>query len=313
MKTKFVSGAALALSLALFAGCSNDDQTTKENTSHKTEKHEHEAHKKNEPTKKNDDKNTPSDENKKNGENKNNNGNVSQDPEPKKDQDKKKNEPGEPSQGQNKKPKPPAQKDDSVSVVAHPESIPVLVNKRSKLPENYKPADLVYPDVPFIFSEKTEKRMMRKAAADALETMFAAAEKEGIHLTGVSAYRSHATQTTLFNNYAKRDGYEKARTYSALPGTSEHETGLAIDVAGDGGKCPAQDCFGGTQESKWLAKHVSEFGFIIRYPEGKESITGYKYEPWHIRFVGKSVAQKIMGKGETLEEYFNAVPVSNGK
>ncbi|MGG1575898.1 D-alanyl-D-alanine carboxypeptidase family protein [Fictibacillus sp. NRS-1165] len=307
MKTKFVSGAAIALSLALFAGCSNNDKTANEKPSHKTEKHE--ADKKNSETQKN-----KTDENKKNDDTKKSNGNVSQDPEPKKDQEKKKNEPSEPSADENKKSKPPAQKnDDSVSVVAHPESIPVLVNKRSKLPENYKPSDLVYPDVAFIFSEKIEKRMMRKAAADALEDMFAAAKKEGINLTGVSAYRSHETQTALFNNYAKRDGYEKARMYSALPGTSEHETGLAIDVAGDGGKCPAQDCFGDTQESKWLAEHVSDFGFIIRYPEGKESITGYKYEPWHIRYVGKSVAHKIVGKGETLEEYFNAVPVSNGK
>ncbi|MDN4074275.1 D-alanyl-D-alanine carboxypeptidase family protein [Fictibacillus terranigra] len=304
MKTKFVSGAAIALSLALFAGCSNNDKTANEKPSHKTEKHE--ADKKNSETQKN-----KTDENKKNDDTKKSNGNVSQDPEPKKDQEKKKNEPSEPSADENKK---PAQKnDDSVSVAAHPESIPVLVNKRSKLPENYKPSDLVYPDVAFIFSEKIEKRMMRKAAADALEDMFAAAKKEGINLTGVSAYRSHETQTALFNNYAKRDGYEKARMYSALPGTSEHETGLAIDVAGDGGKCPAQDCFGDTQESKWLAEHVSDFGFIIRYPEGKESITGYKYEPWHIRYVGKSVAHKIVGKGETLEEYFNAVPVSNGK
>ncbi|MDN4524525.1 M15 family metallopeptidase [Fictibacillus fluitans] len=311
MKVKLVSGLSLALSLVLFTGCSNDEPSQKESTSHKTEDHAKETQQEKDQSKKNDD-NKTSNQNKPSDETKNNGGKVSQDPEPKDGQEPAKNDPTEPSQD-TKKPKPETKNNDSISVVAHPESIPVLVNKRSKLPEDYKPADLVYPDVPFIFSEKIEKRMMRKQAAGALEQMFDAAKKDGINLTGVSAYRSHETQTSLFNNYAKRDGYEKARTYSALPGTSEHETGLAIDVAGDGGKCPAQDCFGDTAEAKWLAKNAPDFGFIIRYPEGKENITGYKYEPWHIRYVGKSVSKKIVAKNGTLEEYFNAVPVTNGE
>src|SRR5690606_24654703 len=109
--------------------------------------------------------------------------------------------------------------------------------------------DLVYPDVRFIFDEKIEKRMLRKVAAKALEQLFAAAEEDGIYLAGVSAYRSHATQKSLFNRYVERDGYDKAKTYSAVPGTSEHETGLAIDVTSSDGKCAAQDCFGGTKEA----------------------------------------------------------------
>ncbi|SDM47206.1 D-alanyl-D-alanine carboxypeptidase [Fictibacillus solisalsi] len=311
MKVKMASGISLALSLVLFTGCSNDEPAKKESTSHNTEDHAKETQKNKDQSKTNEH-NKNADQNKPSDDSKNSGGKVSQDPESKDGQEQKKNDPSEPTQD-HKKPKPPAKNDDSVSVVAHPESIPVLVNKRSKLPEDYSPSDLVYPDVPFIFSEKIEKRMMRKEAATALENMFAAAKKDGINLTGVSAYRSHATQTALFNNYAKRDGYEKARTYSALPGTSEHETGLAIDVAGDGGKCPAQDCFGGTPEAKWLAKNAPDFGFIIRYPEGKENVTGYKYEPWHIRYVGTSVSKKIVAKHETLEEYFNAVPVTNGE
>lgn len=198
----------------------------------------------------------------------------------------------------------------SIQVVAKPESITVLVNKQFSLPDKYAPADLVYPDVPFTFKEKIEKRQMRKEAAGALEKMFAGAKKSGISLAGVSAYRSHATQTTLFNNYVKKDGEEKAKMYSAVPGTSEHETGLAIDVSGSDGKCAAQDCFGGTKEAEWLAKHAQEYGFIIRYPKGKESITGYQYEPWHLRYVGESIAKEIASKGITMEEYYNAVPVS---
>ncbi|MNC15253.1 D-alanyl-D-alanine carboxypeptidase [compost metagenome] len=193
---------------------------------------------------------------------------------------------------------------------AEPDSITAMINKQYKLPDGYKPADLVYPDVPFIFSEKIEKRMLRKAAADALEKMFAGAKEDGVHLAGVSGYRSEATQTQLFNNYVKKDGEEKARTYSAVPGHSEHQTGLAIDLSGTDGTCAAESCFAGTEEANWLAAHAAEYGFIIRYPEGKQAITGYMYEPWHVRYVGKDIAASIAERGITLEEYYDAVPVS---
>ncbi|MFB6804136.1 D-alanyl-D-alanine carboxypeptidase family protein [Peribacillus butanolivorans] len=193
---------------------------------------------------------------------------------------------------------------DAIQVVAKPESIPVLVNKKNKLPENYVPKDLVYTSIPFTFKEKTEKRKMRSEAAVAISKLFTESKKQGVSLLGVSGYRSHATQVALFDSYVKRDGYAKAITYSALPGTSEHETGLAIDVTGGNGKCAAQDCFGGTKEAKWLQAHADDYGFIIRYPKGKESVTGYKYEPWHLRYVGKSIAQTIMSQGITLEEYY---------
>jgi len=200
--------------------------------------------------------------------------------------------------------------EDGMTVLAEPDLIAVLVNKQYKLPENYNPTDLVYPDVRFLFDEKIEKRMMRKEAAAALERMFEAAEEDGIMLAGVSAYRSHKTQTALFQRYVKKDGMEKALTYSAYPGTSEHETGLAIDVSGSSGKCAVADCFADTKESDWLKKHVFEYGFIIRYPEGKEKITGYQYEPWHLRYVGTEVSKAIGESGDSLEEYYGAVPVS---
>lgn len=205
----------------------------------------------------------------------------------------------------------PSQKEDSIQVVAQPESIPVLVNKLNKLPDNYTPSDIMTTTIPFINTATAEKRKMRKEAAEALAKLFAGAKQQGLSLLGVSAYRSHATQTALFNYYVKVDGYEKARNYSALPGTSEHETGLAIDVTGGNGKCAADDCFGGTVEANWLQAHASDYGFIIRYPKGKETITGYKYEPWHIRYVGTTIAKGIMERGITLEEYYNAVPVNN--
>lgn len=201
-------------------------------------------------------------------------------------------------------------KSDGLQVIAKPESVTVLVNKQFSLPSSYEPTDLVYPDVPFTFTEKVEKRKMRSAAAGALEKLFAGAKKDGIHLAGVSAYRSYATQKSVFQRYVQMDGEEKAKTYSAVPGTSEHETGLAIDVSGSDGKCAAEDCFGGTKEANWLEKHAPEYGFIIRYPQGKAAITGYQYEPWHIRYVGVDTAKDIVAKKMTMEEYYNAVPVS---
>lgn len=201
----------------------------------------------------------------------------------------------------------PAQ--EGLKTLAKPENITVLVNKTYSLPESYQPNDLVYPKVDFVFKEKIEKRMMRAEAAEALQKMFEAAKTLNLHLAGVSAYRSYQTQQSLFDNYVNKDGLEKAKTYSALPGTSEHETGLAIDVTTADGACAAQDCFGDTEEAKWLATHGHEYGFIIRYPEGKERITGYKYEPWHIRYVGIDAATEIFENNLTLEEYYNAVPV----
>lgn len=201
---------------------------------------------------------------------------------------------------------------DQIAVVANPASVTVLVNKQNALPADYSPANLIDdPNIPFIFSGKDEKRLMRKDMAEALEKMFAAAKKDGVLLAGVSAYRSYNTQKSLFNYYVQTQGEQQARRYSAVPGTSEHETGLAIDVSGITGKCAADDCFGGTPEATWIAAHCADYGFIIRYPQGKESITGYAYEPWHIRYVGVDVAKEIMSKGETLEDYMqNAVPVS---
>ncbi|WP_251553941.1 M15 family metallopeptidase [Neobacillus muris] len=192
---------------------------------------------------------------------------------------------------------------EGVAAFTDPSSLLVLVNKQYGLPEEYRPRDLVYPDVPFLFSDKIDKRKMREEAAKALEQLFSGAKEDGISLMGVSAYRSYKTQTDLFDYYVHREGEKAAETFSAFPGHSEHETGLAIDVTGGDGRCAAEDCFADTEAAKWLAEHAHEYGFIIRYPEGKEQITGYKYEPWHIRYVGKKSAKEMAERGITLEEF----------
>ncbi|WP_237389531.1 M15 family metallopeptidase [Bacillus sp. USDA818B3_A] len=199
---------------------------------------------------------------------------------------------------------------DDVEVVQNPESITVLINKQNKLPDGYEPSDLVTPNISFI-DNQIEKRKMRSEASSAIEKLFTGASEQGISLLGVSAYRSYQSQAELFKYYENQDGYQNALNYSALPGTSEHETGLAIDVTGGSGKCAAEDCFAGTKEAKWIQDHAADYGFIIRYPDNKKPITGYKYEPWHLRYVGTSLAKTIMGQGITLEEYYNAIPITN--
>ena len=131
------------------------------------------------------------------------------------------------------------------------------------------------------------------------QALSGAAAKEGLSIYLQSGYRSYHDQEIIYDNYVKEDGKEAADTYSARPGYSEHQTGLCIDVN------TIDDAFGYTPEAAWLAEHAHEYGFIIRYPQGKESYTGYKYEPWHIRYVGSKLATKLHKSGQCLEEYLN--------
>jgi D-alanyl-D-alanine carboxypeptidase len=186
-----------------------------------------------------------------------------------------------------------------------PNAILVLANKTSGLPAGYVPPDLTVPNVAFTFTDKSEKRMLRKEAATALEKMFILAGTDKIYLAGVSGYRSEARQKEIYDAYVKSDGQANADRYSSKPGFSEHQTGLAMDVSGTNGKCQAEDCFAGSPEADWIAVHAHEYGFIVHYLKGKESVTGYQYEPWHIRYVGVKVATEIHSKGITLEEYLS--------
>ena len=127
--------------------------------------------------------------------------------------------------------------------------------------------------------------------------MQSAAKRDGMNLSICSGYRSYSYQAQLYNSYVARDGKAKADTYSARPGHSEHQTGLAADIN------YASDYFTSTPEAKWLADNCYQYGFSIRHPKGKADITGYKYESWHIRYLGEELAQLVHDSGLTLEEY----------
>ncbi len=160
----------------------------------------------------------------------------------------------------------------------------LIANKTYGLPRDYNPG--IDPE-----------------AQAALDTMIRGAADEGISLWVVSGFRSYDTQNTLYNNYVARDGQAAADRYSARPGHSEHQTGLAFDLNS------VEQYFGETAEGKWLAAHCWEYGFIIRYPQGKEGITGYMYEPWHVRYLGTEIAEKVYNSGLTLEEYLGITSV----
>lgn len=183
-----------------------------------------------------------------------------------------------------------------------PDSVKALVNKQYALPEDYAPEDLVTVEVPTVL-ENPEIRQLREVASDALTDMFAAAEEEGIILHARSGYRSYQTQVQLFNSYVENHGEEAANRYSARPGESEHQTGLAMDVTSESANYQLSEAFGSTPEGIWVEENAHEFGFIIRYPEGTEDITGYQYEPWHLRYFGEELAADIYESGLTYEEY----------
>ena len=195
--------------------------------------------------------------------------------------------------------------DKSQYSTGQPDSIWVVTNKKRSLPDDYTPANLVVPNVPLRLGSGEEQMHLRKDAATALESMFADAKKAGHDLYLASGYRSFGYQKVLYDGYVARDGQAEADKYSARPGTSEHQTGLAADVGGVDGNCELEICFGDTAEGKWVAANAHKYGFIIRYPEGKESVTTYQYEPWHLRYVGKGLAAELKKTNQTMEEFFN--------
>ena len=155
----------------------------------------------------------------------------------------------------------------------------LIVNKTYSLPSDYGPGGLT------------------KECSDAFASLQRGAAAQGLNIYAVSSYRSYEYQKGLYARYAARDGYAAADRYSARAGHSEHQTGLAIDCNS------VYQSFADSAEGKWLAAHCHEYGFILRYPKGKESVTGYMYEPWHIRYLGEENAKKVAESGLTLEEY----------
>ncbi|MEK5523233.1 peptidase M15 [Heyndrickxia sporothermodurans] len=186
-------------------------------------------------------------------------------------------------------------------------NILALVNKTYSI-GNYIPNDLVRPKVLFSFGDQDiEKSYMRKEAAGALEKMFQNAKSDGIDLYASSGYRSYKRQKEVLNAEIANVGKEKAVQAVAIPGQSEHQTGLAMDITSKSVNFLLTESFEKQKEGIWLREHAHEYGFILRYPKGKEKITGYEYEPWHFRYVGKKVATIIYKNNWTLEEYFKHV------
>ena len=192
----------------------------------------------------------------------------------------------------------------SISLDTEPDSISVFVNKEYTLPESYVPENLVTPDVNFFGTNTGGKNMLREEAATALEKMFDDASDEGISLYGVSGYRSYARQKEIYEKNVRLRGSKSTNKVSASPGHSEHQTGLAIDISSKSLGENLTDEFADTPEGKWIAKNCYRYGFIVRYPKGAEKITGYSYEPWHIRYVGTELSEYIYNEDITLEEYF---------
>ncbi len=181
----------------------------------------------------------------------------------------------------------------NVNVLHNYLDITTLVNKYNKLPDNYEIDDLVTLDNEY--SKKSEK--VRKVIYNDLKKMFDDAKKDNVNLDVISGFRTNEKQNTLFNNSIKKNGLNHALIYSAKPGYSEHQLGLAIDINS------VNESFKNTNEYKWLKNNSYKYGFIERYPEGKENITGFGYEPWHYRYLGVNIASKMFTENITYEEY----------
>lgn len=178
----------------------------------------------------------------------------------------------------------------------------ILINREFMLAENYVPPDLVRPDVNCLYSNIK----MRAEAAEALKEMFDAAKQEGYRLVAVSGYRSYGQQSNIFDRKVKSVGKTEARLLVADPGASEHQLGLAMDLGSKENTSLAAS-FGSTAAGRWVNEHCYEYGFIIRYKEEWTEITGYAFEPWHVRYVGKEHSMRIGELDIPLETYIETL------
>jgi len=176
---------------------------------------------------------------------------------------------------------------------AEASSITVVVNKKHKLPSTYAPAVV-----------SVSSGQMRSEAATAMSQMLTDAENAGVGMKIISSYRSYNTQVSTYQKWVNLQGQAEADRGSARPGHSEHQTGLAADLGNPDGSCNLLACFGTGAQGIWLASNAHNYGFIIRYPDGKESLTGYQYEPWHVRYVGTAEATAIYQSGLTMDQYY---------
>ncbi|MGJ9372943.1 M15 family metallopeptidase [Nesterenkonia sp. CF4.4] len=185
-----------------------------------------------------------------------------------------------------------------------PDSVHVLVNAQNPLePKDHAPADLVAPEVR---TTADNQLLLREPAAEALAQLIDAAGADGQVLAMTSGYRSYDAQAGIYANRHAAVGTEETDELVARPGYSEHQTGLAADVISiENPDCIQGDCFADTPEGAWVAEHAADHGFVIRYLEGAQEITGYDFEPWHLRYVGQDTAQEVAAEGLTLEEYWD--------
>jgi D-alanyl-D-alanine carboxypeptidase len=188
------------------------------------------------------------------------------------------------------------------------DSVWVVVDKLRRLsPRRYTPRGLVTLDVPHAYTP-----VLRNDAARAYLKMYRAARKDGINLVVQSGYRSYASQVTVYNGWVSSIGRAAADLQSARPGYSEHQTGLSVDIAAANRACTIQGCFGTTPEGRWLSRNAWKYGWHLRYPKTKTAITGYKYEPWHWRYVGVELATELnLTPKITLEEFFGLPAAPN--
>lgn len=183
-----------------------------------------------------------------------------------------------------------------VSVNPYPSSVGVMVNKRRP----NSPISQTPPDLGWVGSQ-----LMRSVAATQLAQLISGASAAGVPITTVSGFRSYATQASLYNSYVAQYGQAAADTISARPGCSEHQTGLVMDIGNPNGACARQACFANTPAGWFVAANARRHGFIIRYTSGYEAVTGYTYEPWHLRYIGVRAATDMRNRGyQTLEQYF---------
>lgn len=185
-------------------------------------------------------------------------------------------------------------------------SLQVIVNKLRPM----DPAEFAPQLVPVSTENEEGAEMVRPELDGALTQMDAAmraAIGEGTFVT--SSYRSYGLQAQYYQNAIDRYGQQAADTTSARPGHSEHQTGLAIDLQSTARECRLDHCFGETEAGRWIAQHAWQFGFVVRYPQGADAVTGYAWEPWHLRFIGTDVTTAMHEQGVgTLEEFFGLEP-----
>lgn len=186
---------------------------------------------------------------------------------------------------------------ENVRVIANPYDRMVLVNKHNQLPSGFKQNNLVNMDRRYTVSDG-KQYLLEKEAYEHFVCMANAARKDGVSIRAVSAYRTEDYQRRLYNKKVRATGGRNADNYSARPGFSEHQTGLAVDINS------TKTSFENTAVFKWLQNHAHEYGYILRYPKDKKWITGYEYEPWHYRYVGTEAAKIMLQEGSTYEQYY---------